>query len=47
VPFPLLLKAELFSPLVIELEDFFYGAFVGLERVVIARDGIGNALQEG
>jgi hypothetical protein len=46
VPFPLVLKAELFSPLVIELEKFFYSAFVRLERVVIAGDGIGNALQE-
>jgi hypothetical protein len=47
VPVPLVLKPKLFSPLVIELENFFYGAFVRLETVVIARDGIGNALQEG
>jgi hypothetical protein len=29
------------------MKNFFHGAFVRLERVVIARDGIGDALQEG
>jgi hypothetical protein len=47
VPFPASLKAEfLASLLVIEVKNFFYGALIGLERIVIARNGIGDALQE-
>ena len=29
-----------------EVKNFFYGALIGLERIVIAGDRIGDALQE-
>ena len=47
MPFPLVLKAEFFSLLVMEVKNFVYGAFVGLEGVAVARDGVRDALQEG
>jgi hypothetical protein len=39
--------AESDSVLVIKVKNFVYGAFVGFERVAIARDGVRDALQEG
>src|SRR5256885_11601227 len=31
---------------VMEVENFFYSAFIGLERVAITRNGVGNAFQK-
>src|SRR5580704_4964625 len=41
-----LLRRSVLGRSVTEVEDPLHGAMVGLERVVIAGDGVGNSLQE-
>jgi len=46
VPFPDLHGARFLNLLVMELENFFYGALVGLEGIAIARDRSDQLLEE-